>query len=290
MAELVQISKILRQKRAEKKLSLEQLSENTRISIIIIRKIESCDFNSVSDVYLRAYLIQYAQYLGCDEVLEMIDDVLPPKSAAIKDAALKKKSLFNKSNGLESSPTIHISKSHDNSHHNPIFTVKNTFIIVCIILAPLLFIRGCKNVKNIITNNIEKRKTQKEISIKELNKPESKKEKKVEPAKEAISSAKPIKKKSIQEQLRNSSKKTPSLRIMTKTNVFVRVKADDVLIFKSIVLKGSQESWRADKKLEVMISKPSQVLLEIFGKTIPTKNFKKPVTYIVTPKGFNTKK
>lgn len=288
MAELVQISKILRQTRAEKKYTLEQISQNTRISLIILRKIESCDFQSVSDVYLRAYLKQYAEYLELDDVLIMIDDVLPVKKAAVKKHDNHKINVFNKTNDLDSSPTIHISPSPDNSPRRPLVPVKTIFIIICIVLIPILFIRGCKNVSNIVKDNLAKRKQEKalakEASSKDtVSSSPSIPAKRKDTGKEAVQAA-------VEQELNQSKPKKPTLRIMTKDNVFVRVKADGVLIFKSTVLKGSQETWYADDKLEVMISKPSSVMLEIFSKTIPTRNFKKPVTYTVTPKGFNTKK
>lgn len=286
MAELVEISKKLRLRRTEKKLSLEQIFESTHISIIILRKIESCDFQSVSDVYLRAYLRQYAKFLEYNELLPLIDEVLPPKVNTI--SAPNKKNIFQRDKLAKLSKSIHISPSVDNNSHKPNFlSVKNLFILVCIVLAPLLLIRGCKNISSIIKTSIEKRnaaKAKTEIQVKEVSHA-SKSEKRLPSKKLTKQDSSAIKQK-----LRQSEQKKPSVRIITKDNVFVRVKADDALIFKSMVLKGSQEFWQANDKLEVMISKPSLVLLEIFDKRIPTKNFKKPVTYFIDRKGFTTKK
>lgn len=296
MAELVEISKKLRQVRSEKGLTLDEIAQQTKISIIILRKIESCDFHSISNVYLRAYLQQYAIFLECENLLPSIDEVLPPKTAPIQKDINTRNSLFKNVPKLDASPTIHISKSHNNTNHKPFLSAKNIFFIICIILIPVLLVRGCNNISKIIKNQIKLKQENKQTTVKRhINKNKTKKKKPIKLPDEAPT--KPKKPQTvtpvidpIKAELAQSTKKLPSMKIMTKANVFVRVKADGELIFKSIVSKGSQETWTATNKLEVMLSKPSEVLLEIFDKRTPTKNFNKPVTYIITPKGFTTKK
>lgn len=287
MAELVEISKKLRQKRTEKNLSLEQIFESTHISIVILRKIESCDFQSVSDVYLRAYLRQYALYLNYQEILPLIDEVLPPKVNKI--SAVNKKSIFKRDKLSKLTQNIHISPSVDNGKpSNNFLTLKNVFLITCIIVSPLLLIRGCKNVSSIIKAKLDERKaTRFEAKSQEIQEEISQE---LAPTQTEKPVAKTDNEANIKQILDRNRQTQPSLRIITKNNVFVRVKADGALIFKSMVLKGSQEYWSANENLEVMISKPSLVLLEIFDKRIPTKNFNKPVTYFVDKKGFTTKK
>ncbi len=82
----------------------------------------------------------------------------------------------------------------------------------------------------------------------------------------------------------------PFATILTKGKVFIEVRTDSELIFQGILLEGNKESWQAKKKLEIKISNPSLVSLEIGGKLIPTSNIKRPTLYIVDSTGFRIKK
>jgi cytoskeletal protein RodZ len=61
------IGELLRAAREEKKLSLEQVNRETKISAQTIRALEQDDFGAFSsDIYLKGFLRTYAQFLGLD--------------------------------------------------------------------------------------------------------------------------------------------------------------------------------------------------------------------------------
>jgi cytoskeletal protein RodZ len=61
------IGEILRAAREEKKLTVEQVNRETRISVQTIRALERDDFGSfASETYLKGFLRNYAEFLGLD--------------------------------------------------------------------------------------------------------------------------------------------------------------------------------------------------------------------------------
>lgn len=61
------IGEILRAAREEKKLTVEQVNKETRISVQTIRSLERDDFGAFpSETYLKGFLRNYADFLGLD--------------------------------------------------------------------------------------------------------------------------------------------------------------------------------------------------------------------------------
>ncbi len=61
------IGEILRAAREEKKLTVEQVNKETRISVQTIRSLERDDFGAFpSETYLKGFLRNYAEFLGLD--------------------------------------------------------------------------------------------------------------------------------------------------------------------------------------------------------------------------------
>jgi len=61
------IGEILRAAREKKKLSIEQVHRETRISVQTIRALEQDDFGALpSETYLKGFLRTYAEFLGLD--------------------------------------------------------------------------------------------------------------------------------------------------------------------------------------------------------------------------------
>ena len=58
--------KELKKKRNTKKITLEEISEYTKINIKYLDAIEIGDFNSLPNVYIRLFLRSYCDYIGCD--------------------------------------------------------------------------------------------------------------------------------------------------------------------------------------------------------------------------------
>ncbi|MCD6540167.1 MAG: DUF4115 domain-containing protein [Candidatus Omnitrophica bacterium] len=81
----------------------------------------------------------------------------------------------------------------------------------------------------------------------------------------------------------------PLVSLLTKGKIFIEVKTDGKLVFSGILLAGNKESWQAKEKIEIKISNPSLVVLELSGELIPTSNLKKPTSYVVDSSGFRIK-
>ena len=61
------IGEILRAAREEKKLTIEQVNRETRISVQTLRSLERDDFGAFpSETYLKGFLRNYADFLGLD--------------------------------------------------------------------------------------------------------------------------------------------------------------------------------------------------------------------------------
>ncbi|MDH4036757.1 MAG: helix-turn-helix domain-containing protein [Candidatus Krumholzibacteria bacterium] len=61
------VGELLRAAREEKKLTIEQVNRETRISVQSIRSLEGDDFGAFSsETYLKGFLRNYAEFLGLD--------------------------------------------------------------------------------------------------------------------------------------------------------------------------------------------------------------------------------
>ncbi|UCG50899.1 MAG: helix-turn-helix domain-containing protein [Candidatus Latescibacterota bacterium] len=61
------VGELLKNERESKKLSLEDVNRDTRLSIDVIKMLEQDDFASFeSEIYLKGFLRNYAKYLGLD--------------------------------------------------------------------------------------------------------------------------------------------------------------------------------------------------------------------------------
>ena len=278
MIEIIELIRKLKSERLKQNTTLEKIASRTNVSLLLLKRIENCDdINSISKIYLRAHLVKYAEYLKSGDILDEIDRLLPPKKENIKPVTKK------------------ISTENDDEHHTHItptsphpidpktYPLKKIIKVVLIIAASTFVLKACISIRNRTVAAVTKHQlinAQKKNNVKQKPQPKITQVKHVESEDAAAE----------QQTSQVFSTSAPNARIITKSNVFVQVKADGRLIFKSILLKGAREVWKADESLEIKISNPSEVLLEIMGKQIQTRNSKKQVTYKITPSGFKTDK
>ncbi len=64
--ELKKFSAELKEKREELSISLKQISQKTRIDLKFLEAIESADFKIIDEVYIRAFIREYAKSIGLD--------------------------------------------------------------------------------------------------------------------------------------------------------------------------------------------------------------------------------
>jgi cytoskeleton protein RodZ len=91
-----EISELLKKRRAERKLTLEEIRTRTRIPISYIEGLESWDPSKFpAEVYLLGTLRRYANFLGLDsaEIVRMYKEWKKPKEPqkTVKQAEEKKK-------------------------------------------------------------------------------------------------------------------------------------------------------------------------------------------------------
>lgn len=286
MIEIVEIAKSLTKDRMDKGITLEEIADSSKLSLTFLKRIDRCDsLHTISHIYLRTYLRQYALYLKNDNLVKQIDKLLPSFKSNMITNIKNNESNFK-------SPTIHISKTAEAPVSQRPLPFMKILIIFALLACLVLAFKGCSHIKlngifHKSTKLVEKTDTKSNKTTKTKKEKKSSKPKKI-PQKTIKETENEIQ--INQSSFNSTSSAQPYVSIITKNNVFVQVKTDGSLIFKSLLLKGSQESWSADEKIEIRINNPSQVLLDIMGKQVPTKNSKKPVTYTITPKGFFTKK
>ncbi|MCD6539759.1 MAG: helix-turn-helix domain-containing protein, partial [Candidatus Omnitrophica bacterium] len=93
--EIHQICKILKETRKEKKITLEKASQLTKLTPLIIKKIEEADnLESMNQFYLKGFLKIYATSLGRKDLIEKIEKCFlktpPPSKKTIKRENLQK--------------------------------------------------------------------------------------------------------------------------------------------------------------------------------------------------------
>ena len=83
-----------------------------------------------------------------------------------------------------------------------------------------------------------------------------------------------------------------SVSLTVKRDCFVRVRADDKLIFEGVLRKGIVENWEAKKLLDFKLSDGSAVSIEVNGKALPPlSSTSKPIRSLkITPSGISVEK
>lgn len=79
--------------------------------------------------------------------------------------------------------------------------------------------------------------------------------------------------------------KEVAVALVVRKNCFLRVKVDGKLIFVGMLKKGSKESWKARKEIELRLSDGSAVYIEVNGKALPAlTSVHKPIKKLrITP-------
>ena len=75
---MAQLYKELKELRELREISLEEISERTKINVLYLKSIEAGDFNEIEIPYLRLFLRAYAEEIGgaSDKALEQLDSFL----------------------------------------------------------------------------------------------------------------------------------------------------------------------------------------------------------------------
>lgn len=73
-----------------------------------------------------------------------------------------------------------------------------------------------------------------------------------------------------------------SVKIKAQADVWIRVLTDGKLVFESNIPKNKEEEWAAREKLNIRIARPTDVAVSVNGKELDLSLLKKPVNLVVT--------
>lgn len=79
------------------------------------------------------------------------------------------------------------------------------------------------------------------------------------------------------------------VEVRTKDQCWIKVKADEEVVFQKALLKGRTERWQAKENLELRIGKPEALEVFLNGRLIDLKKAKVKRTLVITREGIQGK-
>ena len=250
----------LKEARAKKAITIEQVQKATRIHSTVLNALEEGRANELlTDTYVRSFLKKYAQFLGISSV-ELLKEYFPayPESPSANIPV--------KENPLppETTPA-------------PKFLYFTGMAVLAAILI-LLFISLAGKIVSSIKGAKIARQRSAVVSKKNI----------AQGAKVSTKKKTTVKKSSGLKEL--IPKSTPlSLDIKVKETVLVQLKKDGVLIFDTILTKGLTETVTANGSIELMIGKAEALDLTLNGHSIVLPPNKVRFGLEITRKGVKVK-
>ena len=249
---------VLKNAREAKGLTLEIVHEATKIPMDALRAIEEgYSVRILSPFYYRGFIKIYAEFLGLDigEIYKQygLNQAPAPSSSATVSA---------KSNRKEIQPNVVLDQIEEGL--SSVFTPKTFKLVLKIIGALVLFfvlfkMGGC------IASHLSKKGTlspKQSFSWGHERKVNSHKD--VDEAKMAAPSQ-VIKHESVQAQSENHK---VEVAVRAAKDTWLRVKADDKVVYETTLSKGSMESWTADSRIELSGRDLEQLDMEVNNKQI----------------------
>lgn len=264
---------LLKKAREEKGVSLETVHEVTKIPLDVLRGFEEgYTVKNLSPFYYRGFLKIYAKYLNI-ETNQLLDEERKEEPLKHIDGRIEENELVE---FLRS-----ILKRVQGKH---VIIVLGVILALFLTSRVIAFIKNKKAVKTSYPASTQKTKEKisKTPDVKQQAKKEEPKEKvKKEEAKKEISEAKDAQVKAaaavvetVLEPGEASSTPTPEIKkdvvltVRAKKSGWLKVRADDRVVFQAIINAGSVETWTADKEIEISGRNIAQLEFELNGKTI----------------------
>jgi len=317
MTSIIECIRFLTDVRIKSGIALETVSLETRITMGVLKRIEEGDIEDFPVVYLRSYLTQYAKAVGArdrlDEILALFSQPRTTEKKAPAPVATVLKAPAPKAapkpeTGIKSNEkqAAHITPSPSRKTEGQGKPLIGIVIVTAILLGTVVW-----GINTMSATLFVRKKSDNAADITPAISIPTPVKRTAEPKREPQLSKRDEIIKRIENKfpkIAATSKKNaatnqslpppthaaegpavdPTAMVIAKNNVFVTVKKDGQVIFRSMLLKGARETWTGNDKLELKISNPSDVILEITGSEVPTKNRQKPTNYIVTDNGFYT--
>ena len=262
---------ILKQAREAKGLSLQVVHEATKVPMDALKAIEEgYTIRTLSSFYYKGFLKIYARYLGVD-ISQVVEDYhpeqLPPHISDKKEALPQKFQL----------PVV--------SPEVKDLVIKG--LIGLIVL--LVFVKivgaithrkpGKTHQPNVIVQQTQKRTLPKPVAA-EPQKELPKLQKEAMPSASVVAPASTV-----------EAAKKIDLAVRARKDSWVQVNVDNQIVFRSILKKGSVETWSAKKNIEISGKDIGELEFELNGKIIGSlsKENRKAKKIVIDQNGFSAK-
>lgn len=242
------LGRTLKKIRESRHLSLDEVSERTRIHKKIISDLEEDKLNkTMSPFYAKGFARSYAQFLGALDDASVKEYLLQPGA--------KKKTEENT-----------VLSAHKNFFAEWFIKNKDYFIKgALVIIGTALIVFSFMQLKKSALKHTESKHV---IDVKPVQDKQDSKKKTEKDASESKRLA--IKLDSYSAGLKPYSQKAENvdLEITITSDSLIQVKSDGSLLFKGVLKKGAKEKWKAKKEIRLSVSNAAGVILKLNGKNL----------------------
>lgn len=227
------IGELFRKKREEKGLTLDDVHRATKVQVSILKDLEDGSaFETLEPIYAKSFVKLYANFLGLDVNL-LLKDASISKSKEKKKEQPKKKEAAQ----VKAEPIL------TNKIKIPAISMppKKYLKLIGAALLIILLIFSCSRIF---------REKKVNIKVKKIS------ETPTQTVEEVTTEA----------QIPASDKIV--LVIKSKEDCWLRVTADEKVVFQRVLSKGSVERWQADNKIELWVGNAAGIDVELNGQNI----------------------
>jgi len=252
----------IKEKRRVLGYSIENVVEKTKLHPTVIEDIENNNFANISPTYIKGFIRIYASFLEVDlgDSLEEIEPLKPaPKAVNVRKDKDKDK---DKDEGIVSQKESIFQSIRKKVEQVP-SEVKKKIILV---FAGIVLLWALFSVVKLTVIKISS------TFKKDVKTAETIKQQVIPPPVEEIEGV--------------------GVALTAKKRCFLRVTVDGKVLFEGILEKGSVETWKGDKEIELRISDGSAIHLEVNGRPIPIlASIRKPIKSLkITSSGISVDK
>jgi cytoskeletal protein RodZ len=241
----------LKKARESKHLSIEEVSERTRIPRNIISIIEEDKINEIkSHFYAKSFVKTYSNFLGASEEPAVKEFLSAEKASQKKPASAFAAGIKPKEQKIVINEIKRLNLSSISRYKTQIIAVIAAIIIFWILsFAVGQFVRFAKN--------MHKAKQNTRTVIK--NQAPKKIEKKKDARKSASEALKPL-----------PAKETDSveLEVSALGDTWLKIVVDNELLFTGLFKKGSKDTWKAKKEIRLEAGNAGDIRISVNGKTM----------------------
>ncbi len=243
----------LKKAREQKRLSLDDAYQYTRILPDMLSAMEEDNFAKISNpTYIRSFLRKYSSYLGlnAEDILNQYSSVNMQKGLSEPEPVIDKKK----------APVRRIDMNKIANISKLVFK----FILIVFLLIIFIKTTGWAKFKFLSWRKArsEQRLQVSQIELANKAKPVKKKEIKVVVKKPKIDA------KDTQKGILIPEDEKLTLLITTTEDVWVELKKDAKIILKNVLKKGSQESWQADDNFELWTGNAAAMNITLNGHNL----------------------